>query len=52
LANSPEAKGRVERMTGTLQDRLVKELRLVTQSSFLFVLACLSSIGFARQEAS
>src|SRR5258708_25238558 len=28
LANSPEAKGRVERMNGTLQDRLAKELRL------------------------
>ena len=28
-ANSPEAKGRVERLFGTLQDRLVKELRLV-----------------------
>jgi len=27
-ANSPEAKGRVERMNKTLQDRLVKELRL------------------------
>lgn len=27
-ANSPEAKGRVERMNGTLQDRLVKEMRL------------------------
>lgn len=27
-AHSPEAKGRVERMFGTLQDRLVKELRL------------------------
>jgi hypothetical protein len=27
-ANSPEAKGRVERTNGTLQDRLVKELRL------------------------
>lgn len=27
-ANSPEAKGRVERMFETLQDRLVKELRL------------------------
>lgn len=26
-ANSPEAKGRVERLFGTLQDRLVKELR-------------------------
>ena len=28
LANSPQAKGRVERLFGTLQDRLVKELRL------------------------
>jgi len=28
IAHSPEAKGRVERMNGTLQDRLVKELRL------------------------
>lgn len=27
-ANSPEAKGRVERLFGTLQDRLVKDLRL------------------------
>jgi hypothetical protein len=27
FANSPEAKGRVERCNGTLQDRLVKELR-------------------------
>jgi hypothetical protein len=27
-ANSPQAKGRVERINGTLQDRLVKELRL------------------------
>ena len=27
-ANSPEAKGRVERLFGTLQDRLVKEMRL------------------------
>ena len=28
LANSPQAKGRVERMNGTMQDRLVKEMRL------------------------
>jgi hypothetical protein len=28
LANSPQAKGRVERMNGTLQDRLVNGLRL------------------------
>ena len=27
-ANSPQAKGRIERLFGTLQDRLVKELRL------------------------
>ena len=32
-ANSPEAKGRVERLFGTLQDRLVKELRLTGISS-------------------
>lgn len=29
LANSPQAKGRVERMNGTLQDRLVKDLGLL-----------------------
>jgi transposase-like protein len=28
LAHSPQAKGRVERMNGTLQDRLVKQMRL------------------------
>lgn len=27
-ANSPEAKGRIERLFGTLQDRMVKEIRL------------------------
>lgn len=32
-ANSPEAKGRVERMNATLQDRLVKELRLANIST-------------------
>lgn len=32
-ANSPQAKGRVERMNKTLQDRLVKELRLRQISS-------------------
>ena len=32
-AHSPQAKGRVERMNQTLQDRLVKELRLRTISS-------------------
>lgn len=28
-ANSPEAKGRIERLFGTLQDRMIKEMRLV-----------------------
>ena len=32
LANSPQAKGRVERMNGVLQDRLVKALRLAAIS--------------------
>jgi hypothetical protein len=32
-AHSPQAKGRVERMNGTLQDRLVKEMRLRNISS-------------------
>ncbi len=32
-AHSPEAKGRVERLFGTLQDRLVKEMRLATIST-------------------
>ena len=32
-ANSPEAKGRVERLFGTLQDRLIKELRLANIST-------------------
>jgi len=33
LANSPQAKGRVERMNGVLQDRLVKELRMANIST-------------------
>jgi hypothetical protein len=33
LALSPQAKGRVERVNGTLQDRLVKEMRLAGISS-------------------
>jgi hypothetical protein len=35
FANSPQAKGRVERMFGTLQDRLTKELRLKNISAVL-----------------
>jgi hypothetical protein len=34
-AGSPQAKGRVERLFGTLQDRLVKELRLAGISSIM-----------------
>jgi len=33
FARSPEAKGRVERMAGTFQDRLVSELRLAGAST-------------------
>ncbi len=33
-AYSPQAKGRIERLFKTLQDRLVKELRLSKESSF------------------
>lgn len=33
LANSPQAKGRIERLWGTAQDRLVKELRLANAST-------------------
>ena len=32
-ANSPEAKGRVERVNQTLQERLVKEMRLLLMRS-------------------
>jgi hypothetical protein len=32
-ANGPQAKGRIERAFGTLQDRMVKELRLAAISS-------------------
>ncbi|EIM30757.1 hypothetical protein MicloDRAFT_00006600 [Microvirga lotononidis] len=41
-ANSPQAKGRVERANGTLQDRLVKELRLDGISSIEAATAFLS----------
>ena len=33
FARSPQAKGRVERMAGTIQDRLVSELRLARAST-------------------
>jgi transposase len=35
LANSPQAKGRVERVNGTLQDRLVKAMRLARISDIV-----------------
>jgi hypothetical protein len=41
-ANSPQAKGRVERAFGTLQDRMVKELRLAEVSSVAAANAWLS----------
>lgn len=42
-ANSPQAKGRVERANGTLQDRLVKAMRLEGISSIAEVNAFLAS---------
>ena len=45
-ANSPQAKGRVERAFGTLQDRLVKELRLAGISTIEAANAWLP--GFVR----
>ena len=35
MAHSPQAKGRVERRNGLLQDRLVKELRLAGVSDLV-----------------
>lgn len=48
LAGSPQAKGRVERMNGTLQDRLVKELRLRGISTLEAANELLSSAWFAE----
>ena len=50
LENSPQAKGRVERMNGTLQDRLVKTLRLggvnnMTQANALLDESFLKSLN-------
>jgi hypothetical protein len=42
-ANSPQAKGRVERANGTLQDRLVKAMRLEGLSSIVEANAFLAS---------
>ena len=43
LARSPQAKGRIERLWGTLQDRLVAELRLVGVSTLPAGNACLAA---------
>ena len=48
LAGSPQAKGRVERMNGTLQDRLVKELRLRGISTLEAANELLSSDWFSE----
>jgi len=40
-ANSPQAKGRVERLWKTLQDRLISELRLLGLTTLEQVVACL-----------
>ncbi|MDE3100202.1 MAG: ISNCY family transposase [Verrucomicrobiota bacterium] len=58
LANSPQAKGRVERMNGVLQDRLVKELRLAgisdLKSANQFLVKYLAGFNrrFEREPAS
>ena len=46
LARSPQAKGRVERSNGVLQDRLVKELRLAKIGSIEAANAWLAQSGF------
>ena len=47
-ANSPQAKGRIERAFGTLQDRMVKELRLAGISSIAAANAWLPGFITAR----
>lgn len=49
LAQSPQAKGRVERANGTLQDRLVKEMRLAGISSIEQANAWLATSGFFQK---
>lgn len=49
LARSPQAKGRVERSNGVMQDRLVKEMRLAGISSIAAANAWLESSGFWEQ---
>jgi hypothetical protein len=49
LARSPQAKGRVERANGTLQDRLVKELRLAGVKTIEAANNWLDTSGFFEQ---
>jgi transposase len=49
LAKSPQAKGRVERANGTLQDRLVKEMRLAKINGLEQANAWLDQGGFFAQ---
>jgi len=51
LAKSPQAKGRVERANGTLQDRLVKEMRLAGISTVEQANAWLGQSGFSPRSA-
>lgn len=48
FANSPQAKGRVERLFGTLQDRLIKELRLAGISTITTANQFLADIFIPR----
>jgi hypothetical protein len=51
-ANSPQAKGRVERAFGTLQDRLVKEMRLAGIASIETANAWLPALWLATMLGS
>lgn len=52
LANSPQAKGRVERKNGVLQDRLVKEMRLLGIRSMEAANAYLEKTHLAEHNAA
>lgn len=49
LARSPQAKGRVERANGTLQDRLIKEMRLAPINNIEQANAWLDQSGFFEE---
>jgi hypothetical protein len=48
LAGSPQAKGRIERLWGTFQDRLVSELRLARAKTKQQAQTVLALIGVNR----